>query len=113
MQLTIDGREIEVDDNGFLVVQEDWSEDVATALAEHQGLSLSDKHWDVIRYLREEFFENGGNQPNNRVMAKTMGAKWGGEKVTASTLFDLFPGTPSKQAGGIAGLPESRRKGGY
>jgi sulfur relay (sulfurtransferase) DsrC/TusE family protein len=46
-------------------------------------------------------------------MAKEMSKLWSGEKVNASILFDLFPGTPSKQAGLIGGLPESMRKGGY
>ena len=39
--------------------------------------------------------------------------KWAGRKVDNKTPFDLFPGSPSKQAGKIAGLPESMRKGGY
>ena len=111
--MTIEGKEVETDDNGYLVNPEDWNEQVASALAAREGLELTDRHWDVIHYLRQEFFENNGNQPNNRVMAKAMGEKWPGEKVNASTLFDLFPGTPSKQAGLIGGLPESRRKGGY
>ena len=37
---------------------------------------------------------------------------WGG-KVLQKDLYDLFPGTPDKQAGKIGGLPETRRKGGY
>ena len=45
-------------------------------------------------------------------MVKDMGKLWG-EKIDTKTLFDLFPGNPSKQAGRIGGLPESRRKGGY
>jgi tRNA 2-thiouridine synthesizing protein E len=39
--------------------------------------------------------------------------KWPGRNVDNKTLFDLYPGNPSKQAGKIAGLPESLRKGGY
>ena len=113
MTLTVNGTDIELNENGYLVDLDQWNENVAEALAEKEGLTLSERHWDVIRYLREEYFDNNANQPNNRVMAKAMGAKWQGEKVTASTLFELFPGTPSKQAGLIAGLPESMRKGGY
>lgn len=113
MTLNVNGKPIELNENGYLLEQDQWSEDVARALAEKEGLTLSDRHWDVIHYLREEYFDNNSNQPNNRVMAKAMSAKWNGEKVNASTLFDLFPGTPSKQAGLIAGLPESMRKGGY
>ena len=37
--------------------------------------------------------------------------RWG-EKVDSKYLYELLPGNPSKQAGRIAGLPESRRKGG-
>jgi tRNA 2-thiouridine synthesizing protein E len=42
-----------------------------------------------------------------------MAGTWGDKSVNAKTLYDLFPGDPSKQGGRIAGLPESRRKGGY
>ena len=41
-----------------------------------------------------------------------MGKLWG-EKIDSKALFYLFPGNPSKKAGRIGGLPESRRKGGY
>ncbi|NKB76122.1 MAG: TusE/DsrC/DsvC family sulfur relay protein [Gammaproteobacteria bacterium] len=113
MPITVNNIQIETNENGYLISQEDWSEEVAQALALNQGLTLTERHWDVIHYLREEYFENSGNQPNNRVMGKAMGEKWQEGKVKASVLFDLFPGTPSKQAGLIAGLPESMRKGGY
>jgi tRNA 2-thiouridine synthesizing protein E len=39
--------------------------------------------------------------------------QWPDRKVDNKTLFDLYPGNPSKQAGKVAGLPESMRKGGY
>ncbi len=111
--ITLNNRIIETTDEGFLVHAEDWDKEVAKAIAQEEGLALTDRHWDVIHYLREEYFQHNGHQPNNRVMAKAMSAKWQGEKVNASTLFELFPGTPSKQAGRIGGLPESKRKGGY
>ncbi|MGI9316180.1 MAG: TusE/DsrC/DsvC family sulfur relay protein [bacterium] len=113
MTITVDGKEVETSENGYLENPDEWTEDIATALATSQGLTLTQQHWDVVNYLRSEYFDNNGNQPNNRVMAKAMGKLWPGEKVNASTLFELFPGTPSKQAGLIAGLPESMRKGGY
>ncbi len=113
MNITVNDKQIETNENGYLVNAEDWNQEVAKALAESQGLDLTDRHWDVINYLRSEYFDNNGNQPNNRIMAKEMSKLWSGEKVNASTLFDLFPGTPSKQAGLIGGLPESMRKGGY
>jgi tRNA 2-thiouridine synthesizing protein E len=113
MSYDVNGKTLETTDNGFLVSQEDWDKDVAEAIAAAEGLTLTQDHWDVIDYLREAYFENNGEQPNNRAILKAMQEKWSDRKVDNKTLFDLFPGNPSKQAGMIAGLPESMRKGGY
>jgi tRNA 2-thiouridine synthesizing protein E len=77
-----------------------------------EQLTLTERHWDLIDYLRDEFFNNNENTPNTRAILKAMTEKWG-EKIDQRTLYDLFPLDPSKQGGRIAGLPESRRKGGY
>lgn len=113
MSYEVNGKTLETTENGFLVSQEDWDKDVAEAIAAAEGVTLTQDHWDVIDYLREAFFEHNGEQPNNRAILKAMQEKWGDRKVDNKTLFDLFPGNPSKQAGMIAGLPESMRKGGY
>ena len=112
MSIVVNGANIETTETGFLVNLEDWNEEVAKAIAENENIELTDAHWDVVNYLRDEYINNGGNQPNNRTMIKDMSEKWG-RKVTSKELFELFPGNPSKQAGRIAGVPESRRKGGY
>ena len=51
-------------------------------------------------------------KPVDRLVEVDKGKAWG-TKVGSKDVFALFPGNPSKQAGLIAGLPESRRKGGY
>ena len=104
----------EVTDNGYLVNLEDWNEEVAKDIAEKEGITLSAKAWDVINYLRDEYFNNNGNQPNERNMVKHFKDVWTDEdKVDAKTLYTHFPMGPAKQAGKIAGLPETKRKGGY
>lgn len=113
MTLEAGGKTIETDTNGYLVNHEEWDKDVAERIAEDEGLSLTQDHWDVIDYLRDEYINNNSNQPNMRNMVKAMTVKWTDKKVDSKTLYDLFPGNPSKQAGRVAGLPESRRKGGY
>lgn len=113
MSLSVDGKEIELTANGFLVNLSDWNEKVAQALAAENGLEMTEKHWDIIRHLRDEFFNNSENQPNTRNLVKAMQKIWDDKSVSAKTLYDLFPKDPSKQGGMIAGLPESRRKGGY
>ena len=112
MKIELDGNEIETTDSGVLVNVDDWNEDIAKIIAKQEGIELTDKHWDVIKYLRNEFIDNKENQPNTRSMVKDLGKMWG-ENIDTKALFDLFPGNPSKQEARIAGLPESRRKGGY
>jgi len=112
MALEVNGKELETTETGFLVNVEDWNEDVARAIAQEESLELTQRHWDVLNYLRDQYINNHEAQPNNRTMTKDLGALWG-EKINTKVLFDLFPGNPSKQAGRIAGIPESRRKGGY
>ena len=112
MAIEVDGKTIETTATGYLENISDWSEALAEKIAEDEGIAMTQRHWDVINYLRNEFIDNGGNQPNTRNMNKDMGKFWG-EKIGSKDLFDLFPGGPSKQAGRIGGLPESRRKGGY
>lgn len=112
MAIEVNGQSIEVNANGYLENIDDWSEDVAKVIAESEGVELTDKHWDLMNYLRDEYINNGGNQPNTRNIVKAMSAKWD-EKIGQKDVYELFPKDPSKQGGRIAGLPESRRKGGY
>lgn len=100
-------------DNGYLVNIEEWNEAIAKEIAESEGIpELTQRHWDLINYLREEYLDNGGHQPNDRNIVKAMSEKWG-ENVGTKDLYALFPKQPSKQAPKIGGLPESKRKGGY
>jgi len=112
MAYEFNGKTIETDANGFLVNAEDWSEELARFIAEQEGIELTDKHWDILKYLRDEYFNNNASQPNTRTIVKEMGDKWG-KRLQQKDVYDLFPMDPSKQGGRIAGLPESRRKGGY
>ena len=113
MAFEFNGATIETNPQGYLVNQDDWSEDLARAMAEAENVGeLTERHWDVINYLRDEYFNNRETQPNTRTIIKAMSEAWG-EKISQGDLYKLFPLDPSKQGGRIAGLPESRRKGGY
>ncbi|MDH5181766.1 MAG: TusE/DsrC/DsvC family sulfur relay protein [Gammaproteobacteria bacterium] len=112
MSIEVNGKTIETTENGYLVNQEDWNEDVGKVLAEAEGIEMTQEHWDVVAYLREEHFNNAGNEPNERTILKDMGNKWG-KKVSSKDMYLMFPQMPSKQGRKIAGLPQSTRKGGY
>lgn len=112
MSFEFNGKTIETTATGFLVNQDDWSKDLAEQLAAAEGVALTQKHWDVIDYLRDQYFNHNGEQPNTRHIVKAMSEKWSAN-LGQKDVYDLFPKDPSKQGGRIAGLPESRRKGGY
>lgn len=112
MAIDVNGTSIETTESGYLANHADWNEDVARKLAEIEGITLSDKHWDVLNYLRDEYVNNGQNQPMERVVLKAMAKTWG-SKPTSKDLYTLFPLAPTKQGTKIAGLPEVHRKGGY
>lgn len=112
MEYDVNGAKIQANDNGYLDNHTDWNEDVANTIAKTIGIELTEKHWDIMNYLRNAYINEGGNQPNERTILKAMSKQWG-VKASSKDMYELFPGMPSKQGAKIAGLPESRRKGGY
>mgnify|MGYP003572959961 FL=1 len=112
MAIEVNGNSIETDGNGNLVNPQDWNEDVAKALAAADDIELTQEHWDVLAYLRDEYMNNNNNQPMERQINKDMGKRWG-KKISSKDLYKLFPLAPSKQGNKIAGLPYVARKGGY
>ena len=113
MAIEVNGKTIELDDHGNLVNVSDWNEDVAKALAAADDTmgELTQEHWDVIKYLRDMYFDEN-EQPMERVINKGMSKIWG-RKLSSKDLYRLFPLAPSKQGNRIAGLPYVARKGGY
>ncbi|HEX2902790.1 MAG TPA: TusE/DsrC/DsvC family sulfur relay protein [Jatrophihabitans sp.] len=95
---TLDGHSIHVNDEGFLTDPAEWSEDLATTLAAQIGIQLTDAHWQVIRFLREDYAKTGETATIRRVSTA------GGTPV--KQLFALFPQKPAKKMAYIAGLPK-------
>jgi TusE/DsrC/DsvC family sulfur relay protein len=112
MAIEVNGKSIETDANGNLVNYLDWDRDVAKVLATEDDIELTQEHWDVLEYLRDEYMNNNNNQPMERQINKDMGKRWG-KKISGKDLYNLFPRAPSKQGNRIAGLPFVARKGGY
>jgi len=113
MALEVDGKTIATTDNGYLEDANDWTEEVGKVLAVDEEVEMTEKHWDVVNYLRDEHLNNGGAEPNERTILKAMGTKWGEKRLSSKIMYEMFPTMPSKQGRKIAGLPQSTRKGGY
>ena len=95
---TIAGKEVQVNEEGFLTEYDEWSEDIAAALAANIGIELTDAHWPVINFLREDY-KAQGETPMLRRVANVSG-------VPTKELFQLFPKKPAKKMSYIAGVPK-------
>jgi dissimilatory sulfite reductase related protein len=103
--LDINGKTLEVDEEGYLVNLADWTEDVAGAIAQQEGIAMSDNHWEVVNFLRK-YYDEYQIAPAVRVLTKAIGKTLGPEKGSSQYLYELFPYGPAKQACKIAGLPK-------
>lgn len=102
--LEVDGREILTDSEGYLVDLDDWSEAFVRAQAAQEGLTLTNEHWAVIRFLRDHY-EQHHIQASVRDVIRRFRGLWGPEKGSNRYLHDLFPrGGPQKQGNRLAGL---------
>jgi tRNA 2-thiouridine synthesizing protein E len=94
-----DGHEVEVDEEGFIQQPELWSERLAAALAQTDGVSqLTDGHWKVIGYIRQ-YYQEFEIAPMIRKLCKETG-------YSLREIYELFPSGPAKGACKVAGLPK-------
>ena len=99
--MTIAGREVQIDDEGFMTDPSQWSEDLAEILGKNIGIdTLTDGHWKVIRFLREDY-EAQGETPGLRRITTEIG-------VPTKELFQLFPKKPGKKMSYVAGVPKPK-----
>ncbi|MBC8259468.1 MAG: TusE/DsrC/DsvC family sulfur relay protein [SAR324 cluster bacterium] len=106
MSLDVNGTTIEVDENGYLLSLEDWSEEVAGKLAEDEEIEMNDQHWEIVNFLRD-YYQEFQIAPAVKVLTKAIAKKNDIHKKEASVfLYELFPNGPGLQACKIAGLPK-------
>jgi len=103
--LTVDGRDIALDKDGYLTDLNDWSKEVAEALAREEAISLTPEHWEILELLRS-FYSEFQLSPATRPLVKYTALKLGAEKGNSLHLNRLFNGTPAKLAAKLAGLPK-------
>jgi TusE/DsrC/DsvC family sulfur relay protein len=98
---TLAGTPVELDAEGFFVHPEQWTEEMAPAIAREHGIDeLTERHWMVITFMREAYLKNGTG-PTIRTLGKASG-------VPIKELYQLFPKGPAKLAAKVAGIPKPR-----
>jgi tRNA 2-thiouridine synthesizing protein E len=97
--VTVKDKQIEVDEDGFLVDPNLWNETIVEVFAKLESVEqLTEKHWKVINYLRD-YYQKFGIAPMIRKLCKDTG-------FTLKEIYELFPSGPAKGACKLAGLPK-------
>jgi len=97
--LELNGRQYQVDEDGFLENPEIWNKEVAADFATTEGVpELTEDHWKVINMLRNHYLQFG-IAPMIRKLCKETGFK-------LNEIYTLFPSGPAKGACKLAGLPK-------
>ena len=94
---TIAGKEVQVNEEGFLTDPGEWNKDIAVEIAKEEGIAeLTPEHWKIIEYCRQSAAASG-KAPTLRNITNNAG-------VSTKDLFALFPKGPAKKVARIAGL---------
>lgn len=91
------GKTVEVTDEGYLTNPADWNEEIAKEMATEAGIELTEKHFEVLNYLRKQFAT--GEALTIRKVGKS-------GVVDIKGLYQLFPGGPLKISSKLAGIPK-------
>ena len=92
---------IELDPEGFFMKPEQWTEEMGEQIARENGIpELTDRHWQVIHFMRNTYLETG-SAPTIRTLGKASG-------VPIKELYQLFPKGPAKLAAKIGGIPKPK-----
>lgn len=94
-QKTIAGQSVEVNEEGYMVDPSQWNREIAVELAKEEGIDLTDKHFEVLEFLRNAT-EKGETLTIRRV---------GKSGITdIKGLYQLFPKGPLKLSSKFAGI---------
>ena len=94
-----------IDDEGYLIDPQNWSEELAREFARQENINLTEDHWDVIRFMREYYADNQ-IAPDARYVIRHLAEQLG--STSRNKLFELFPYGYVKQACRIAGMKRPR-----
>jgi tRNA 2-thiouridine synthesizing protein E len=96
-QKTYAGVTVDVNEEGYFTTPSQWTREIAEEIAMEEGIELTDKHFDVLEYLRTRF--SNGEALSIRGINKS-------GIVDVKTFYQMFPGAPLKKSTKIAGIPK-------
>jgi TusE/DsrC/DsvC family sulfur relay protein len=99
-----DESSLTTDSEGYIINPSQWTEDFAKEVARREGITLTNEHWEAIRFIRA-WLQDRGVAPDARHVMKFLA---GDREAGRGRLFELFPYGYVKQACKIAGMKKPR-----
>ena len=99
MKKLIAQRDIDVNEEGYLMDFNQWDKEIGKSLADEHDISLTDRHWEVIDFLHEKYRKE---EPLSIRGIKKSGV------IDIKEFYSLFPGGPLKVSTLIAGIPKPK-----
>ena len=101
-------QDLEKDEEGYLLFTGDWSRDIAEEIAKAEAIKMSERHWLVVNFVREQF-EKNESVPEMRKALKHLALHLGKDKATGKYMHQLFPYGYGQQACKIAGMRKPKK----
>jgi tRNA 2-thiouridine synthesizing protein E len=97
MERQLAGKSIQVNEEGYMTNFSEWDQNVGLELAKEANLELSPRHWEVLKYLQDEY------KKEVPLSIRKVGKSG---VVDIKEFYQLFPNAPLKTATKIAGIPK-------
>lgn len=113
MNIDVLGKKINMDEEGYLINLDDWSDEFAEKMAflqsQQDHMELTETHWGLIHYFRD-YYDEHKTHPTMHQLAMTLGKHHGqhflDHKVYERFLYKIFPHGPVQELCKLAGLPK-------
>ena len=93
----IAGVNLDVTEEGYMNDSSQWTKEVAAEIAKEEGIEITDKHYEVIEFIRNKVASGDG------LTIRSIGKSG---IVDIKAFYQLFPGAPLKKATKISGVPK-------
>jgi tRNA 2-thiouridine synthesizing protein E len=106
--MTADKITVARNEEGYLIDPDDWSPELALALAAEEGVTLTDEHWMILTFVREYFAEHLITPDIRHVVTYIAERTNCDKKAGKQRIFELFPYGYVKQTCKVAGMMRPR-----
>lgn len=99
MKKVIANREIDVNEEGYLVDFTQWDREICECIAGECNVVMTERHYEVVEYLQDKYQKE---EPLSIRGIKKSGV------INIKEFYQLFPGGPLKVSTKIAGIPKPK-----